>query len=109
MSRSSRPRERASPSTSSAAASRWCARGGLMNRTMNVITRGLAPAALALALAGSPARAQDQVAGTPGEWLTRFTGARTLGLGGAYVALADDPLGVLWNPAGLSSMDENEL
>jgi hypothetical protein len=80
-----------------------------MDRTMLVIRRRLAPAAFALALAASTAHAQDQTAGTPGEWLTRFTGARTLGLGGAYVALADDPLGVLWNPAGLSGMDENEL
>jgi hypothetical protein len=80
-----------------------------MDRTMLVIRRRLAPAAFALALAASTAHAQDQTAGTPGEWLTRFTGARTLGLGGAYVALADDPLGVLWNPAGLSTMDQNEL
>src|SRR6185295_14610169 len=35
--------------------------------------------------------------------------ARTLGLGSAYVATANDPLGVLWNPAGLSWMDQNEL
>jgi len=63
-------------------------------------------AALALA---AHAAAQDQNAGGPGEWLMRYTSARTLGLGGAYVALADDPLGVLWNPAGLSSMNENEL
>jgi hypothetical protein len=64
---------------------------------------------LALLLSGAPARAQDPTAGLPGEWLTRYTSARTLGLGGAYVALADDPLGVLWNPAGLSSMDANEV
>jgi hypothetical protein len=79
-----------------------------MDRTMNVLRR-LAPAALGLLLAVPAAQAQDQSAGAPGEWLTRYTGARTLGLGGAYVALADDPLGVLWNPAGLSAMDENEL
>lgn len=56
------------------------------------------------------ANAQEQNAGSaPGEWLSRYTSARTLALGGAYVGLADDPLGVLWNPAGLSSMNENEL
>ncbi len=56
-----------------------------------------------------PALAQEQNAGAPGEWLARYTSARTLGLGGAYVATADDPLGVLWNPAGLSAMDRNEV
>jgi hypothetical protein len=66
--------------------------------------------ALVIALAiGSPAHAQTPNAGNPGEWLSQFTGSRTLGLGGAYVATADDPLGVLWNPAGLSFMDQNEL
>jgi hypothetical protein len=62
----------------------------------------------ALALAG-PAAAQSQTAGQPGEWLVRYTSARSLGLGGSYVATADDPLGVLWNPAGLSFMDRNEV
>jgi len=56
-----------------------------------------------------PAAAQDQAAGSPGEWLARYSSARSLGLGSAYVATADDPLGVLWNPAGLSFMDQNQL
>jgi hypothetical protein len=63
-------------------------------------------AALLLTTSGT-ALAQD--AGQPGEWLTRYSSARSLGLGGAYVATADDPLGVLWNPAGLSFMDRNEV
>jgi hypothetical protein len=65
---------------------------------------------LVMLVAAAPAvRAQTQNGCTPGEWMMRYTGARTLGLGGAYVALADDPLGVLWNPAGLSAMDQNEV
>ena len=68
----------------------------------------VAPAVLLLA-APVPVRAQAQTGGTPGEWLAHYRSARTLGLGGAYVASADDPLGVLWNPAGLSSMDQNEV
>ena len=75
-----------------------------MNRTTWI--RAGVVAALAWAV---PALAQEQIAGNPGEWLARYTSARTLGLGGAYVATADDPLGVLWNPAGLSSMDQNEV
>jgi hypothetical protein len=66
--------------------------------------------AVALALLSpAPAFAQSENGGTPGEWLSSYRSARTLGLGGAYVAGADDPLGVLWNPAGLSIMDQNEL
>jgi len=57
----------------------------------------------------APATAQQESAGAPGEWLARYSSARTLGLGGAFVASADDPLGILWNPAGLSSMNQNEL
>jgi hypothetical protein len=77
----------------------------MRTRWIQTLAAALA-AALALAV---PAGAQDQNAGGPAEWLMRYTSARTLGLGGAYVALSDDPLGVLWNPAGLSAMNENEL
>jgi len=73
-------------------------------------TTGAAVIAAALGMAVAvPASAQDQNAGASGEWLSRYTSARTLGLGGSYVSIADDPLGVLWNPAGLSGMNENEL
>ena len=66
--------------------------------------------ALPNAFAAAPqANAQSQTGGTPGEWLGSYRSARTLGLGGAYVAGADDPLGILWNPAGLSLMDQNEV
>jgi hypothetical protein len=77
-----------------------------MNRTARI---GAAALLAALTWAAAPAAAQDQNAGNPGEWLSRYTSARTLGMGGAYVASADDPLGVLWNPAGISTMDQNEL
>jgi hypothetical protein len=76
-----------------------------MNRTARIGAALLA----ALVWAAAPAAAQDQNAGSPGEWLSRYSSARTLGMGGAYVATADDPLGVLWNPAGISTMDQNEL
>ena len=78
-----------------------------MNRMHPVWLRS---AAVGLALSVAvPAIAQQESAGAPGEWLARYTSARTLGLGGAFVATADDPLGILWNPAGLSSMNQNEL
>lgn len=78
-----------------------------MNRTRNAWICGAA--LLAVLLATHAAEAQTQNAGSPGEWFNRYTTARTLGLGGAYVAVADDPLGMLWNPAGLSAMDQNEV
>ena len=80
-----------------------------MQRTM---TQSLSAVAIAASLAlACPARAATtgEAGGVPGEWLMSYTGARTLGLGGAYVASADDALGVLWNPAGLQRMDQNQL
>ncbi len=73
--------------------------------------RSIGGAALAAALllgTAAAARAAES-AGAPGEWLTQYATARTLGMGGAYVATATDPLGVVWNPAGLSLMDQNEV
>ena len=61
------------------------------------------------AMAGGVARAQDQVGGVPGEWLSRYLGARTAGMGGAFVAVADEALGVVWNPAGISQLSQNEV
>jgi hypothetical protein len=57
----------------------------------------------------SAVRAQTPNAGAPGEWLAQYSSARTLGLGGAFVATADDPLGVMWNPAGLAMMDRDQV
>ncbi len=36
-------------------------------------------------------------------------GARALGMGGAFAAVADDPTATFWNPAGLSRLDSREL
>jgi len=79
-----------------------------MRRHAHVCGRRMLLAAALLLAAASPVRA-DENAGMPGEWLTQFTTARALGLGGAYVATATDPLGVMWNPAGLSFMDQDEV
>jgi len=53
------------------------------------------------------ARADD--GGAPGDWVSRYTTARSVGLGGAFVAAADEPLGSVWNPASLSMMQQNEV
>ena len=64
--------------------------------------------AACLLVAPAAAFAQTGSGGAPGSWLMSYAGARTLGLGGAFVATADDALGVLWNPAGIQWMDQNQ-
>jgi hypothetical protein len=58
---------------------------------------------------GTVAQAQEQRHGAPGDWLSRYAGARSVGFGGALVAAMNEPMGVLWNPAGLAMLDQNEL
>ncbi|MBN1163304.1 MAG: PorV/PorQ family protein [Candidatus Krumholzibacteriota bacterium] len=60
-------------------------------------------------LLSAPLRGAEENGGIPGGWLTDFRTARALGLGGAFVAMADEPWGSLWNPAGLSSLFKNEI
>jgi hypothetical protein len=63
----------------------------------------------ALTIASSTVRAADEAAaGLPGDWLSRYASARSIGLGGAFVAMADGPMGVVWNPAGLTQSLQNE-
>ncbi|MCG9128026.1 hypothetical protein JT359_10545 [Candidatus Poribacteria bacterium] len=42
-----------------------------------------------------------------GDFLTNGIGARSLGLGGAYVGLADDATATYWNPAGIAGVENN--
>ncbi len=53
--------------------------------------------------------AEEQNGGAPGDWLSRYAGARTMGIGGAFVAVADEPLGAIWNPACLTQLFQNEI
>jgi hypothetical protein len=64
---------------------------------------------VAAGIGAQPAQAQDFTGGVPGEWLSRFSSARTAGLGNAFVASANEPFGMLWNPAGLHAMYQNEV
>ena len=76
----------------------------------------IAPALVVLAvlLAAGEARAQftlgDQRAGTAsGTFLKIGVGARATGLGEAFVAVANDPTAIYWNPAGLASIQRKEV
>ena len=66
-------------------------------------------AVLALVLSAAPATAEEETGGAPGSWLSDYVTARTLGLGGAFVAVADEATAVTWNPAGLALLVPNEL
>lgn len=74
--------------------------------------RGALSAILGLAVlasAGGAALAEEQTGGLPGEWLSSYLGARAGGIGGAFTAVVDGPTGVVWNPAGLSFLSQNEV
>jgi len=74
----------------------------------------LAAALVALCAAHSPAHAQftlgNQRAGTSsGTFLKISVGARATGLGESFVAVANDPSAIYWNPAGLASLLRPEI
>ncbi len=72
-------------------------------------TRGqLIPAAI-VALLVLSFTGKASAAKYAGESFTLGAGARALALGGAYTAVADDPTGVYYNPAGLALVRRNEV
>jgi hypothetical protein len=71
-------------------------------------TAGIALLA-ALAMTSRAAFAEEEDGGAPGSWLSQYVTARTLGLGGAFVGVADDASAVIWNPAGLAQLVPNEV
>jgi hypothetical protein len=65
--------------------------------------------AAAVLLAAAPARAlQSNVGTAAAEFLTVGAGARSLGMGGAYTAIAEGPEAIYWNPAGLAATSAPE-
>jgi len=70
-------------------------------------------AALVLAALAAQASAQalgEQRAGTAsGTFLRIGVGARAVGLGESFVAVANDPSAIFWNPAGLASLQRQEV
>jgi Flp pilus assembly protein TadD len=47
--------------------------------------------------------------GQPGAFLQYGVGARALGMGGAFYAIADDATAAYWNPAGLAYLQRKEI
>jgi len=46
---------------------------------------------------------------TAAEFLKIGVGPRAVGMGGAFVAVSDDVTALYWNPAGISSLESNEI
>lgn len=51
----------------------------------------------------------DNYYGMANDYLQYGAGARSLAMGGAYVALADDASGPYWNPAALTQVEEHQF
>ena len=69
----------------------------------------LAAGLLATALPCGRAAAADGGEGLPGDWLNRHTSARSAALGGARVALANEPLAALVNPAAAAWLERGAV
>jgi hypothetical protein len=69
----------------------------------------MVPKLLGLLLLVAVCRPAGAASGFAGEFLALGAGARSLALGSAYVALADDATAGYWNPAGLVRVRERQL
>jgi hypothetical protein len=71
--------------------------------------RQLAPLLITLlVLAAGAAPAWADSAGRAGAYLKMGVGARALGMGSAFTAVADDATAAFWNPAGLALLERHE-
>jgi hypothetical protein len=81
-----------------------------MSTSRLVLVAALATAVLLPARAGAQSSLGGQRAGTSsGTFLRIGVGARAVGLGETFVAVANDPSAIYWNPAGLASMQRREV
>lgn len=72
---------------------------------MKTILKLVLPIALCVMVL-SPAHADS--AGRAGAYLKMGVGARALGMGSAFTAVADDSTAAFWNPAGLATLERPE-
>lgn len=78
---------------------------------MNRLLHRLGKIALALVLGCGSLAAQEvtKVGTTAAKFLSIPVGSRALGMGGAFVSLANDASAMYWNPGGLARLQSNEL
>ena len=81
----------------------------MMTKLIPFAGRSVRRIALVVPLIGVLAQAQvTKVGTTAGTFLSIPVGARALGMGGAFVALANDASAMYWNPAGVSKLFQSE-
>lgn len=74
---------------------------------MKKVVKTLLVAILGLG-AAAPIFASDDGAGQAAAYLKMGVGARALGMGSAFTAVADDSTAAFWNPAGLAKLKKHE-
>jgi len=82
------------------------------SRSRNALLLALATACACLA--GAPASAQTTLGGqrvgtSSGDFLKIGAGAKAVAMGEAFIAIADDPSALYWNPAGIASADTRAI
>ena len=55
------------------------------------------------------AMSSARAGGEPGEFLQWGAGARSLGMGRAFLAVSDDASATYWNPAAMVQLERKEL
>ena len=62
-----------------------------------------------LIIISSLINAQSNVATTSAAFLEIGPGARSIGMGSAFVSVADDASSIYWNPAGIVNINKPEV
>lgn len=90
---------------------RMIARGDapkILNTVAQIRARVSFFVAMAVILSSTPSFAMES-GGQAGAFLQFGVGARALGMGGAFYAIADDATAAYWNPAGLAYLQRKEI
>ncbi len=81
----------------------------MTSRIVGLAVATLTAAALAAPAGAQPRLGEQRVGTSSGSFLKIGVGARATGLGESFVAVANDPSAIYWNPAGLASIQRQEL
>ncbi|MBA2481565.1 MAG: outer membrane protein transport protein [Planctomycetes bacterium] len=81
----------------------------MSRRISSVSVRRLAPVAAAVLVSTAASAVDVTVVPFDGSPIPIGAGARALGMGGAFTAIADDATANTWNPAGMAQLERPEL